>query len=412
MTTPIPPIDLSLFLQALRGQPITPADRQALTHPLAAEAIHVLQTATGLPHQALSAWAEGHPDRQTFLLDFFQARDLYGPAYENLELKPASLASLLSQPPPPLAWLIDNLLAPGHLLLLAGRPKTGKTWLALQLAHALDTGQPFLGLSTRPGRLLYLALQDSPQRIQQRAHLLHWQPRQADFCFHLDPLSPASPALDQLQVTARRYALLILDTLAAALAPGLDDPSQTAVLHTLLQLAHTTQTAILLIHQTAKANPATDDPFQALLGPPALRRACDVGLLLLRQPPDKAATLLIESRDAPPASLTLAPAANGPGWQPIQTPPDLLHLRAGRSVIRTMLEEGDGLTLDHLAGRLNLTRQAVYSQLRYAEKHGYVYRTRDDDPHRVSKPADRWWLTDHTKDSHPHPAIIKSPISA
>ncbi|MEW5988644.1 MAG: hypothetical protein AB1791_18610, partial [Chloroflexota bacterium] len=206
------------------------------------------------------------------------------------------------------------------------------------------------------------------------------------------------------------YALLILDTLAAALAPGLDDPSQTAVLHTLLQLAHTTQTAILLVHQTAKASPATDDPFQALLGPPALRRAYDVGLLLLRQPSDKAATLLIESRDADPGPLTLGPATNGAGWQPIQAPPDLQHIRAGRPAIRLLLELGDGLTLDHLAILLNVTRQAVYSQLRHAEKDGYVYRTRANDPHLASKPADRWWLTDRAQDNRPQPPLIEPPF--
>jgi len=54
-------------------------------------------------------------------------------------------------------WLVEGYLASGTLTLLSGKPKTaGKTTLTMHLVAALQNGTPFLGLATKPGRVLYL----------------------------------------------------------------------------------------------------------------------------------------------------------------------------------------------------------------------------------------------------------------
>src|ERR1700690_2738347 len=54
------------------------------------------------------------------------------------------------------------------LSFLAGAPKLGKSWLALQLAIAVALGEEWLGKKCDRGEVLYLALEDSRRRLQTR----------------------------------------------------------------------------------------------------------------------------------------------------------------------------------------------------------------------------------------------------
>ena len=67
----------------------------------------------------------------------------------------------------PDSFVIDDLLSQG-LHLLAGAPKIGKSWLALWLCLCAAQGKPLWAFATRPCEVLYLCLEDSFQRIQNR----------------------------------------------------------------------------------------------------------------------------------------------------------------------------------------------------------------------------------------------------
>ena len=79
-----------------------------------------------------------------------------------------TMQTLFEQPLEPIDFLVDGLFAQG-LYILGGSPKVGKSWLALQLCLAVCTGTPFLGRKTQQGEVLYLALEDGPQRLHSRA---------------------------------------------------------------------------------------------------------------------------------------------------------------------------------------------------------------------------------------------------
>ena len=64
-------------------------------------------------------------------------------------------------------WIVDGLLKPG-LSVLAGAPKIGKSWMVLQLCLAVAKGEPFLGMNTRRCDVLYITLEDSEKRLQER----------------------------------------------------------------------------------------------------------------------------------------------------------------------------------------------------------------------------------------------------
>jgi hypothetical protein len=78
-----------------------------------------------------------------------------------------SAAELMRKVLPPARYAIQNMVYAG-LNLLIGRPKAGKSWMALQMGCRVSAGLPFLGNKTRQGKVLYLALEDEEGRIQRR----------------------------------------------------------------------------------------------------------------------------------------------------------------------------------------------------------------------------------------------------
>jgi hypothetical protein len=69
---------------------------------------------------------------------------------------------------PPIAFVIPEIIPEG-LTILAGRPKVGKSWLALDIGIAIAAGRYCLG-ERKPtqGAVLYGALEDNPRRLQWR----------------------------------------------------------------------------------------------------------------------------------------------------------------------------------------------------------------------------------------------------
>lgn len=83
------------------------------------------------------------------MFDIYQAKSLEG--------------KVLKRP----LMVVDNLL-PAGLTVFAGSPKLGKSWFVLQLCCCVAEMKPFLGRETAQGGVLYLDLEGSPIRIQDR----------------------------------------------------------------------------------------------------------------------------------------------------------------------------------------------------------------------------------------------------
>ena len=76
----------------------------------------------------------------------------------------------------PIEFVIDGLIAQG-LYILAGAPKgrTNRGWL-LDMCLSIAKGEKILGLKTSQGTALYLCLEDSYARIQNRLYELTDEP--------------------------------------------------------------------------------------------------------------------------------------------------------------------------------------------------------------------------------------------
>ena len=69
----------------------------------------------------------------------------------------------------PIEYVVDGLIAQG-LYILAGAPNVGESWLALDMCLSIAKGEKILGLKTSQGTALYLCLEDSYVRIQNRLY--------------------------------------------------------------------------------------------------------------------------------------------------------------------------------------------------------------------------------------------------
>lgn len=296
---------------------------------------------------------------------------------------PRPMRDLLAHQFKPQEYLVDGLIAKGHLGILGGRPKSGKSWLGLQLAMCIDTGADFLGRETTKAKVLYYALEDGARRVQARAKLIDWQPERAAVLFTIPYLDDGQgghgPGAVEVDTYANDYDLIIIDTLIASMSGRTDERDNSAMgnlVNTLAYIAHEKDVAIVIVHHTGKAaNP--DDIFSTIRGASAIRGAYDMGLILERKPGEREAILHAESRDLDIRNMTLRQADEGAGWVYVGDAHELEKIRAGRKVLEVMLEndtEGGGMTAKQLAEIRKVSEATIGRQLQRLEADGYIYR--------------------------------------
>lgn len=287
-----------------------------------------------------------------------------------------SLASLVMQEFPPQPFLVDGLLPAAQLAILGGRGKSGKSWLTLQLTAAIDRGDQFLGRVTRPGKVLYLALEDGRRRMNQRPKIMRWQPSPAvDIAFKVDKFGAGGEGLAHLRqaIADKSYDLVIIDTLVKTLPASADEnnnPQMAAICNDLADTAHDSGACILVVHHTSKQ--LVENPFDGLRGASAIRNAYDVGLMLVRKHGEREATLHTEARDFDPDDLTIRQAENGAGWEYVGDAAVGVAIRAGRVGLNDLLVTGDGSTVAEIVETTGKREQTVRGTLHTARKHGYV----------------------------------------
>lgn len=294
-------------------------------------------------------------------------------------------------------FLVEGLFAKGHLVVLGGRPKGGKSWLMLQLARCIDSGANFLGRETSKAKVLLYALEDGDRRVQMRAEAIGWQPESAAVLFTIPYLDDGQggpgPGIAEIWEYTREYDLIVIDTLITAMSGRTDERDNSAMgslINALAQIAHKSDKAIVVVHHTGKAtNP--DDIFSTLRGASAIRGGYDVGLILERKPGEREAILHAESRDLDIRNMTLRQADDGAGWDYVGDGHEIEKVRAGRKVLETMLDHDndEGMTAKQLAEIRKVTEATIGRQLARLEADGYI--CRDEQPStQMGKKPDIW----------------------
>ena len=192
--------------------------------------------------------------------------------------------TLMSQPLTPLNFVVDTLLSQG-LHILAGSPKVGKSWLALWLAVTVAKGDPVWGMGVKQGTTLYLCLEDSTLRIQNRLfEITEDAPASVHFTTNSDTLGNGLE--EQLRAFLAEHpdtVLVIIDTLQMIRGTGYDNTyaNDYRDLSALKRIADAHGIAILLIHHLRKE--LADDVFSRISGTTAISGAVDSSFTLVEE---------------------------------------------------------------------------------------------------------------------------------
>lgn len=185
-------------------------------------------------------------------------------------------------------WAVNNLIPEG-LTILGGRPKVGKSILALQLALSVKTGGKFLDAEVKPGDILYFALEDNGRRLLERMKAMNWTDGEdyiVQFETELAPLQkPEGFTQLTIALERRKYKVVIIDTIERAM-PGADKSDEKImgpVYGKLQSMALKRQLAIVVIDHLRKPTGFYSDPVDDVIGSTAKASIADTIIALLRE---------------------------------------------------------------------------------------------------------------------------------
>jgi hypothetical protein len=227
-------------------------------------------------------------------------------------------AELLAADLPRAGWIVPGLLPLG-LSTLAGRPKMGKSWLALQIACAVGAGGSVLDRTTEQGPVLYLALEDSPRRLQERLRTQQAPPTDVTFALEWQPLAAGGLHALRTAIERGKVKLVVVDTLNRALgrAGRLDLVGMTLIIGELQNLCQTTGASILTIDHHKKPINNLANPIDDILGSTGKAALVDAALGLYRERGKHDATLHATGRDMPQVELVIRWDGEHCCWQAV-----------------------------------------------------------------------------------------------
>lgn len=214
---------------------------------------------------------------------------------------------LLQQPFKEPEWVVEDLI-PYGLHLLVGSPKIGKSWLVLDLGLAISAGEPFWGFATRQSDVLYLCLEDTHNRIQQRLWKITDEASKR-FHFAVSAHTITDGLLAELEDFVEGHpntGLVVIDTFQVVRSPSRDSAYAADYydMTALKTFADEHGIAVLVIHHTRKMGDS--DVFNTVSGTTGITGSADSTLVLTKNSrSDSNATLSIAGRDIPFQELKL-----------------------------------------------------------------------------------------------------------
>lgn len=226
-------------------------------------------------------------------------------------------------------WLIDGIWTRGGCGFVSGAPKAYKSWLSLDMAVSIATGQPLLGEHrvASPGPVLYLQEEDSLATVVDRLDAIvdgrapesHWGgvlsvdgedvTWEAPACLPIDIQTHTGVVLSDPRwmawlserVRVYGYRAVVIDTLTTTVGDVDLDKAvdlQTRVLRPLREMAQTYDCAVIIVHHSRK-NTQGGRRGSNMLGSVALHGWVDCALYLDRDEESGVITVSPEGKNDP-----------------------------------------------------------------------------------------------------------------
>lgn len=225
------------------------------------------------------------------------------PPKSPLSKQPKTAAELMAMELPEIRWAVPDIIPEG-VSILAGKPKLGKSWLALGLCVAVSSGGHALGKKpVEKGEALYLGLEDNTRRLQKRMRMVIGEENVPDGLYwhtefpRMDDGGLA--ALDEWLTEHTDCRLVVVDTLAKFKPRprggrnAYDEDRETV--DPLGDLIEKHGVAIVLVHHMRKM--AASDPIDEINASTGLSAGVDGVLLLKRERGEADASLYVDGRE-------------------------------------------------------------------------------------------------------------------
>ncbi len=312
--------------------------------------------------------------------------------------------SLYHQEFPPIQFAINGFLQPGFTIL-ACRPKFGKSFLALQIAIAVATGNKAFGRFDvlRPGKVLFYSLEDGQKRNQDRLRELSPTDEALDNIFFVFEVENKllDGGMDEIEsaVAEVKPALLILDPffMLAGTKQGRNFVrSEYEEMSFFRQLSARHGIPVLLIHHTAKQE--SEYTLDSIIGSTGTTAPMDAWMVFKVK--DGHVTLDIGGKDGEGRVLALERERNG-GWRVLGDAVEHIENPEYQQILRLLDEHGPLKPVD-IAARLKKDTANVRTWVnrmkgkelviamadgRYCRKPVFGKKVRDNEPNE-SEPDD------------------------
>lgn len=290
-------------------------------------------------------------------------------------------------------WAVPGIVPEG-LSLLAGAPKSGKSWMLLGLGWAVACGGHALGrVAVETGSVLYAALEDSPRRLQDRLRkVLGDEP--APLGLHLVTVLPQMPRAVELidewledHPDARLVIVDVLGKVRPATGPQTDRYEHDyKVIGALKALADRRQVAVLIATHTRKMG--AEDVFDMVSGSIGLTAAADATLVLRRARGETDATLHVTGRDVPESEYALSFDPTRCVWTLAGS--GLAEAASRAAAVRASAGLGDdsAAVVDFIAAHpAGVTPAEVAAHMGWTDRKTATYLTRLYDAGRIDRPT-------------------------
>jgi DNA-binding NarL/FixJ family response regulator len=322
---------------------------------------HYLGTALRLEHFSPVA-----PSHVPHLQPFDRAAHAPKPARRTSWTADELLAETFPEP----RWAVPGILAEG-LNLLAGAPKLGKSWFALNLAVAVAAGGKALGhVDVEAGDVLHVALEDPARRMKDRLRKVLAgsapSPR-LTVSIECPPIPNGGAERIGAWCDARTDARLVVVDVFARVR-GKSDPRTDryeADYHAagaLKDLADRHGVAVLLVHHTRKQD--ASDWIDSVSGTQGLAGAADAVLVLTRARNTRQAVLKLTGRDVAEAEYAMELDASLGLWTMLDGPAADLELSEERRRIVAAVRDTEGLGPKQIAEATGLSHDVVKQLVR------------------------------------------------
>jgi AAA domain len=269
---------------------------------------------------------------------------------------------------PPLQFIIPGYLVEG-LTILVGKPKRGKSWMALDWVLAVAHGGYAFGtIQCDEGDCLYMALEDSQRRMKRRIkqllpHADEWSPR-LTLCHKMKRLDRGG--LDEVRAWASSVPLprlVVVDTFTRV-RPARDKnetpyDADYRAMSLLQDLATELRIAIVVIHHQRKLE--SDDPLDTASGSTGLTGAADSVLVLGRD--GQGTTLNGRGRDIDDIEVALSFDKTTGRWSILGDAQEIRRSESRSAILAALKAAPEPLTPAEIAIRTGIDRNAVDAQL-------------------------------------------------